>query len=421
MFSTIMSDKRPLSLLSLSLFVAAALFPWPIASIGHPEPAIIFAGVALLLAFFFAVLSRSEYFSRVVLWTVGGGLGLIVVCLCVSVPLYLWNKSQVSQEAMRHALYTAEKAREALIRERQRVENEVPKPRISNVTIADKTATLTGIGGENQECVLRIAKSKRNKQLEWTAPANGQFTATVTASDQLPSDNGQMLKGIILTVQNSKSASTANIAMSEGDPVPAGTVRFREKSAIDRADTMVTIADILCDDGTAIPVSILLRDKVDRSNARTVVESYIAAALADDTQTATLLAMGTPAERKQIESLPKQLNVQRLVIKSVYVNDPARPTTALATSEAVKLTEKQPDGQRDGFLVLTLTMSAEDWLVTDIDFESEESAEDEMKRFREAHPSAVDLPPLNVDVLPGTDSGSNFAPQSTDQQVGDAP
>ena len=31
---------------------------------------------------------------------------------------------------------------------------------------------------------------------------------------------------------------------------------------------------------------------------------------------------------------------QRLVIKSVYVNDPAKPTKALATSEAVKLTKK---------------------------------------------------------------------------------
>ncbi len=96
-FSTIMSDKRILSLLSLSLFVAAALFPWPIASIGHPEPAIIFAGVAAFLAFFFAVLSRSEYFSRVVLWTVGSLLGLMLIGTILSVPMYFWNRQAAIQ------------------------------------------------------------------------------------------------------------------------------------------------------------------------------------------------------------------------------------------------------------------------------------------------------------------------------------
>ena len=280
----------------------------------------------------------------------------------------------------------------------------IPPPVFSDVVTTKKMATVSGIGGENQECVLRIAKSKRNKQLEWTAPANGQFTATVTASDQLPSDNGNMIKGIILTVRNPKSASTTNIAMSEGGSVPAGTVRFRQVSAIDRADTMVTIADILCDDGTTIPVSILLRDKVDRSNARTVVEAYLAAALADDTQTAALLAKGAPAESKQIESLPKQLNVQRLFIKSVYLNDPAKPTTALATSEAVKLTQKQPNGQRDGLLVLTLTMSEEGWCVTDIDFESEDGAEDELKRFLDANPKAMHLALVELPKGQGTDT-----------------
>ncbi len=137
----------------------------------------------------------------------------------------------------------------------------VPEPRISNVTITAKTATVSGIGGNNQECVLRIAKSSKNERLEWTAPSNGQFTATVTESGQLPSDNGKMIKGIILTVQNPKSASTTNIAMSQGGSVPAGAVRFREVSAMDRTDTMITFADIVCDDGTSIPVSILLRNK----------------------------------------------------------------------------------------------------------------------------------------------------------------
>ena len=135
---------------------------------------------------------------------------------------------------------------------------------------------------------------------------------------------------------------------------------------------------------------------VDRRNARTVVEAYVSAALASDVAKAAALAKNAPADPKRIAEIPKQLNVKRLAIKSVYVHDPAKPVTALATSEAVKLTKKQPDGQRDGFLVLTLTMSDEGWSVTDIDFESEEGAEDELKRFREANPSAVDVPTRGV-------------------------
>jgi hypothetical protein len=42
----------------------------------------------------------------------------------------------------------------------------------------------------------------------------------------------------------------------------------------------------------------------------------------------------------------------------VYVNDPAKQTRALATSEAVKLVDehRQPDGQRDGVMVSTLEL-----------------------------------------------------------------
>ena len=134
-----------------------------------------------------------------------------------------------------------------------------PAPMISNVTIAEKTATVSGIGGDDLDCVLRIGKSRKNEQLEWTTPVNGPFSATLTPSDQLPSDNGKVIKGIVFTIQNEKVLGTSNIGMSDGDPVPAGEVRFRQQSAMGRADTFWTFADIYCDDGTTIPISILLR------------------------------------------------------------------------------------------------------------------------------------------------------------------
>ncbi|MEQ1824501.1 MAG: hypothetical protein ABL921_01075 [Pirellula sp.] len=132
---------------------------------------------------------------------------------------------------------------------------------------------------------------------------------------------------------------------------------------------------------------------VDRKNARSVVEAYVAAALAGRIAHAASLATDAPADPKQIETFPRQLNVQRLAMKSVYVNDPTKPTKALATSEGVKLSKKQPNGQGDGFLVLALTMSEQGWLVIDIDFETEESAEGELQRFLDANPNAIGVPP----------------------------
>ena len=136
----------------------------------------------------------------------------------------------------------------------------VPQPVLSNVTLAERSATVVGVGGDDLDCVLRIAKSKRNEQLEWTTSVNGHFSATVTAkTDRLPSDDGQLNRRIVLTIQDSKKSSTTSIGMSDGDPVPVGAVKFRQVSAMDRADTMMTFADIHCDDGTSIPISILLR------------------------------------------------------------------------------------------------------------------------------------------------------------------
>jgi len=134
---------------------------------------------------------------------------------------------------------------------------------------------------------------------------------------------------------------------------------------------------------------------VDPRNPRSVVEAYIALALAGDVAKATALAKNAPADPKHIAEIPEFFNVQRLKIQTVYVNDPAKPTQALATSEAVKLDEdhKQPDGQRDGYMVFTLERTDENWFVIDIDFESESGAEKELKRFLEANPGSIGLPP----------------------------
>jgi len=126
-----------------------------------------------------------------------------------------------------------------------------------------------------------------------------------------------------------------------------------------------------------------------------VVEAYVALALAGDVAKAAALAKNAPADPKRIAEIPEFLNVQRLKIQTVYVNDPTKPTLALATSEAVKLDEEHqnPDGQRDGFMVFTLESKDGNWLVIDIDFELASGSEKELKRFLEANPGSIGLPP----------------------------
>ena len=131
------------------------------------------------------------------------------------------------------------------------------------------------------------------------------------------------------------------------------------------------------------------------ANARIVVEAYVASAISGHVAQASDLAKNSPADPKRIQELPEFLNVQRLKIETVYINDPAKPTQALATSEAVKLEEehKNPDGRRDGFMVFTLELTDERWFVIDIDFETKSGAEKKLKKFLEANPNSIGIPP----------------------------
>ena len=131
------------------------------------------------------------------------------------------------------------------------------------------------------------------------------------------------------------------------------------------------------------------------ANARSVVEAYVASAISGDVAQASALAKNSPADPKRIRELPEFLNVQRLKIETVYINDPTKPTQALATSVAIKLEEKHknPDGRRDGFLVFTLELTDEKWFVIDIDFQTESGAEKELNKFLKANPNSIGIPP----------------------------
>lgn len=137
------------------------------------------------------------------------------------------------------------------------------------------------------------------------------------------------------------------------------------------------------------------QNQVDRKNARSVVEAYVALALAGDVAKASALAKNFPADPKRIAEIPKSLNVQRLKIQTVYINDPAKPMRSLATSVPVKLEveHKNPDGRRDGFMVFRLELTDDKWFVIDIDFESEIGAKKELNEFLKSNPNSIGIPP----------------------------
>lgn len=87
-----MEDKRILSLLALVLLLVAALAPWPMAAMGREFHALVFGGIAVGLALLFALLSRSQYFSRIVLWLVGSIAALAL--LSAGLSLGVWNVSR---------------------------------------------------------------------------------------------------------------------------------------------------------------------------------------------------------------------------------------------------------------------------------------------------------------------------------------
>ena len=139
--------------------------------------------------------------------------------------------------------------------------------RIAEVTTSKRKAMITGAGDRKFEVVLRLGKTKRTKEFEWTSSVAGPFSAQVLSTDKIPLGNSKFGNGIVFSVQTAGVVSTSNIAMSDRGPVPAGAVRFRPKQskskkipAVKQVGDTVAVADILCADGTSIPVSILVRE-----------------------------------------------------------------------------------------------------------------------------------------------------------------
>lgn len=139
-----------------------------------------------------------------------------------------------------------------------------------NVTkITEQMIEVAGEADSGHELVLRLEKTERTKQLEWNSSLNGKFRAELSSTDKLPIGDGKHGKGIVFKVQQATgSGGTFNIATSENDLVPSGTVRFRstdstatDSPAIKRVGDVITVAELVCDDGTTVPITILVRER----------------------------------------------------------------------------------------------------------------------------------------------------------------
>lgn len=147
---------------------------------------------------------------------------------------------------------------------------------ISSISVSTTAATIDGVGAPGSEFVMRIGKTALTRELEWTSTLSGPFTAKLESGD-VPLGGKRFGKGLVLTVKHSNVKSVFNISIGEGGPVPVGTVRFRnfdparavrlgtgqnngQDEPIARPDGVtVVVADIVQEDGTKVPITMLLR------------------------------------------------------------------------------------------------------------------------------------------------------------------
>lgn len=130
---------------------------------------------------------------------------------------------------------------------------------------------------------------------------------------------------------------------------------------------------------------------VDHGNARSVVEAYVAWVLAGEVANAAALARNAPADPKRIAELPEFSQCPAIECPDSLCE--RSHATNASLDDFRKPLSSSRSGQRDGFMVFTLELTDDQWLVIDIDFESESGAEKKLKRFLEANPGSIGLPP----------------------------
>lgn len=133
-------------------------------------------------------------------------------------------------------------------------------------------------------------------------------------------------------------------------------------------------------------------DNTKDTGVREAMQGWIRAALAGKVEDAAALAVpGTkPAAENGMKEFRKLVAVATLEVPTVWAS--AKHGRAAAISDPVRLIKADPDGRDTGVLSFQLVQVKDRWLLMDIDFGTEEKARRKLKRFKEMHPDAREIP-----------------------------
>jgi hypothetical protein len=130
------------------------------------------------------------------------------------------------------------------------------------------------------------------------------------------------------------------------------------------------------------------------TDARSVAEQYVAAALSGKTDDAVKLAVEgqSTAKPKKIEELKEAIGKDKLLLPTVYFSDAKK--YALAVSDSVKVND--PKGAQEGVLVFVLVKRDDGWRVKDIDFRDAAKAKKLVEDMQKLMPDAMELKPKKL-------------------------
>jgi hypothetical protein len=136
-------------------------------------------------------------------------------------------------------------------------------------------------------------------------------------------------------------------------------------------------------------------DDPTQSNARTVADKYVAAALtgkADEAGKLLVTADAGLGTKKDVEEAKALFGDQVPKMSTVWVDGKAGK--AIAVSEGVKVPKRYPDHPEKvhAYLVFQLTRTGDKWLIDSYVLRTDKRAGQDVKAFRKAHPDAAELP-----------------------------
>jgi len=121
------------------------------------------------------------------------------------------------------------------------------------------------------------------------------------------------------------------------------------------------------------------------NEAAQAVKKLIIAIQQEDIETIKLVAKDSPAAEDNQQDIRELLGETVPDFKATWIADHA----AIVFTTPLRTSSEQSNGRQ---LLFTLTQVDEQWVVDDIDLESGESLQEEIARFKQAHPNADELP-----------------------------